>query len=73
VVCGGVTNGAFAGAFSGRLLRLGSARSAILTFLDPIVAVSLGAFVWDEPLHPIAMLGGLLVLSAGIEVARKAR
>jgi DME family drug/metabolite transporter len=74
LVCGSVTSGAIAGAVFGiGLLQIGSARAAILTFLDPIVAVSLGALVWDEPLHPIAMLGGVLVLGAGIEVARKAR
>jgi drug/metabolite transporter (DMT)-like permease len=74
LVCGSVTNGAFAGlVFALGLLRIGSARAAILTFIDPIVAVALGALVWGEPLHPIAMLGAALVVGAGIEVARKAR
>jgi len=71
---GSATIGAIAGVvFTLGLLRIGSARAAILTFAEPVVAVALGALVWDEPLHPIAMLGGALVLGAGIEVARKAR
>lgn len=59
--------------FSLGLLRIGSARTAVLTFAEPIVAVTVGAVVWGEPLHPIAMLGGALVLGAGLQVARKAR
>ncbi len=71
---GAVTLGAGAGiVFSVGLTRIGSARTAVLTFIEPIVAVAVGAFVWDEPLHPIAALGGALVLGAGIQVARKAR
>jgi hypothetical protein len=29
--------------------------------------------VWEEPLHPLAAVGGALVLGAGIHVAGKAR
>jgi len=74
LVAGAVTIGAAAGVvFSVGLTRIGSARAAVLTFCEPIVAVAVGAIVWDEPLHPIAMLGAALVLGAGIQVARKAR
>ena len=74
LVGGAVTIGATSGiVFTIGLLRIGSARAAVLTFLEPIVAVAVGALVWDEPLHPIALLGGVLVLGAGLEVARKAR
>lgn len=59
--------------FSLGLLRIGSARAAVLTFLEPLVAVAVGAVVWREPLHPAAALGGMLVLGAGLEVARTAR
>jgi drug/metabolite transporter (DMT)-like permease len=55
------------------LTRIGSARAAILTFIEPIVAVALGVIVWGEPLHPTAMIGGALVLGAGVQVVRKAR
>jgi drug/metabolite transporter (DMT)-like permease len=71
---GAIALGAGAGiVFAVGLTRIGSARTAVLTFIEPIVAVTVGAFVWDEPLHPIAVLGGALVLGAGIQVARKAR
>lgn len=74
LVCGSVTLGAISGVvFAIGLLRIGSARTAILTFIEPVVAVAVGALVWDEPLHASAVLGGVLVLGAGIEVARKAR
>jgi len=74
LVAGAASIGAVAGiVFSLGLLRIGSARTAVLTFMEPIVAVTVGAVVWGEPLHPIAALGGVLVLGAGIEVARKAR
>lgn len=71
---GAISLGATSGVvFAVGLLRIGSARAAVLTFMEPIVAVAVGAIVWDEPLHPIAALGGVLVLGAGIQVARKAR
>jgi drug/metabolite transporter, DME family len=74
LVAGAATIGAGSGiVFTIGLTRIGSARAAVLTFIEPIVAVAVGAIVWEEPLHPIAMVGGVLVLGAGIQVARKAR
>lgn len=74
LAAGAVVLGAVFGvAFSVGLIRIGSARAAILTFLEPLVAVAVGAAVWNEPLSPLAVVGGLLVIGAGIEVARKAR
>lgn len=74
LVSGSATIGMVSGVvFAIGLTRIGSARAAILTFAEPVVAVALGAIVWDEPLHPVAMFGGALVLGAGIQVARKAR
>jgi drug/metabolite transporter (DMT)-like permease len=71
---GAATLGAGSGvAFSVGLIRIGSARTAVLTYLEPLVAVAVGAAVWNEPLSPLAIAGGLLVIGAGIEVARKAR
>ncbi len=73
MITGAATIGAASGVlFSLGLLRIGSARTAVLTFAEPIVAVTVGAVVWGEVLHPIAMLGGAMVLGAGIQVARKA-
>lgn len=74
LAAGGASVGAASGvAFTVGLLRIGSARAAVLTFIEPVVAVAVGAAVWREPLSPLAIVGGALVLGAGIEVARKAR
>lgn len=74
LVLGAATIGAGSGiVFAIGLARIGSARSAVLTFAEPLVAVAVGALVWDEPLHPLAAVGGALVLGAGIQVARNAR
>jgi DME family drug/metabolite transporter len=71
---GGAILGAAGGTvFTIGLMRIGSARAAVLTFLEPVVAVVVGVLVWGEQLRPAAMLGGVLVLGAGIQVARKAR
>jgi drug/metabolite transporter (DMT)-like permease len=74
LVTGAATIGAGSGiAFAVGLTRVGSARAAVLTFAEPLVAVLVGAFVWGEPLQPLAILGGAMVLGAGIHVASKAR
>jgi drug/metabolite transporter (DMT)-like permease len=74
LVAGAVTIGAISGiVFAVGLLRIGSARAAVLSFAEPLVAVGVGALVWEEPLHPLAIVGGAMVLGAGIHVARKAR
>ena len=71
---GATTIGAVSGVvFTLGLMRIGSARAAVLTFVEPVVAVVIGAVAWGEALHPVAIIGGALVLGAGIEVARKAR
>ena len=72
VAAGSATIGAAAGvAFAAGLSRIGSARAAVLAFAEPLVAVAVGALVWHEPLHPLAALGGALVIAAGIRVARQ--
>ena len=74
IVTGAIIAGAGAGIlFNAGLVRIGSARTAVLTFAEPLVAVAIGALVWDEPLHGLAAVGGAMVLGAGIHVARKAR
>jgi len=71
---GSVTIGAISGIiFVEGLTRIGAARTAVLTFAEPLVAVTVGALAWGEPLHPLAAIGGALVLAAGIHVARQAR
>lgn len=55
------------------LRRIGSARAAVLTLLEPTVAVLVGFVVWNEPLTPIGVLGGALVLGAAVYVSRSER
>ena len=74
VAAGAVINGAGATiAFVAGLARIGAARAAVLAFAEPLVAVAVGRLCWDQPLHPIAALGGVAVLAAGVHVARQAR
>ena len=69
---GAATIGAGSGiVFAIGLTRIGSARAAVLTFAEPIVAVAVGVIAWNEPLRPLAALGGAMVLGAGIYVARR--
>ncbi|MDB4963876.1 MAG: hypothetical protein JWP01_3875 [Myxococcales bacterium] len=70
---GAVTLGAGSGIlFVVGLARIESARAAVLTYAEPIVAVIVGVLVWHEPLRPLTALGGAVVLGAGIHVARQA-
>ena len=74
LVAGSITIGTGAGVlFVVGLGRIGSARAAVLTFAEPLVAVCVGALAWAQPLGPIAAIGGALVLAAGIHVSRQAR
>jgi drug/metabolite transporter (DMT)-like permease len=74
ITAGAVTVGGLSGVvFIVGLARIGAARAAVLTFAEPLVAVAVGAVVWEEPLHATAALGGAMVLGAGIHVARKTR
>jgi drug/metabolite transporter (DMT)-like permease len=51
------------------LLRHVTAQAAgVLTFLEPVAAVLLAAWLLDEPLDRSVVVGGLLVLAAGIGV-----
>ncbi|MEZ4402271.1 MAG: EamA family transporter [Kofleriaceae bacterium] len=68
---GAIATGAVAGAaFIWGLGIIGSARAAMLTYLEPLVAVAVGAVVWHEPLGHYAAIGGALVLASGVYVAR---
>lgn len=74
LVAGAATIGAGSGVmFAIGVARIGSARAAVLTFAEPLVAVAVGVLVWAEPLRPLAIVGGALVLGAGVHVARKTR
>jgi drug/metabolite transporter, DME family len=68
---GAITIGAIAGAaFVWGVGIIGSARAAMLTYLEPLVAVAIGAAWWREPIGHYALLGAVLVIASGIYVAR---
>jgi drug/metabolite transporter (DMT)-like permease len=72
MAAGSITIGALSGvAFVTGLAAIGSARAAVLTFCEPLVAVLIGFLVWREPLGPLAGVGAFLILGAGIHVARE--
>ncbi len=52
------------------LARIGSARAAVLTFLEPTVAVLVGWLAWGETLGVTTAVGGAIVLGAAGWVAR---
>ncbi len=68
---GAILTGALAGAaFVWGLGIIGAARAAMLAYLEPLVAVAVGALVWHEPLGRFALVGGALVIASGVYVAR---
>jgi DME family drug/metabolite transporter len=74
VAAGACTIGAISTvAFVVGLAAIGSARAAVLTFCEPLVAVTIGVLVWHESLGPLAAVGALLIVGAGIHVARERR
>lgn len=71
LVIGAIVLGAIGGlAFVWGVGVIGSAPAAMLAYLEPLVAVVIGAVVWDEPSGRYALLGGALVLASGLYVAR---
>lgn len=64
--------GAFAGVmFLSGLVRIAASRAAVLTLLEPTVAVVIGALVWHEHLGLSGLLGAALVLGGAAAVMRK--
>lgn len=51
-------------AFLAGLERIGPTNAAMLSTLEPVVTVALGAALLDETLRPVTLLGGALILSA---------
>lgn len=70
IVIGATLPGAIAGwVFVRGLARIGSARAAVLTFFEPLVAVLVGWLVWNEPLGLSALGGAALIVGAGVYVS----
>lgn len=55
--------------FTRGLQALGSTRATMLAYLEPLVAVIIGFAVWGERHSPLALLGGALILFAGLRVS----
>lgn len=56
-------------AFLGGLERVGPTNAAMLSTLEPVVTVILGALWLHERLRPVSLLGGLLILGAVLLLA----
>jgi drug/metabolite transporter (DMT)-like permease len=52
------------------LERIGPTNAAMLSTLEPVVTVLLAAWLFQEQLTPVALLGGLLILIAVILLTR---
>lgn len=57
-------------AFANGIVAIGSARGAVLAFLEPLVACVVGWLVWGEELGVSAVAGGMMIVGAGVMVAR---
>ena len=57
-------------AFLAGLERVGPTNASMLSTLEPVVTVLLAAWIFDEQLEPIVMLGGGLILLAVILLTR---
>jgi drug/metabolite transporter (DMT)-like permease len=53
------------------LARVGATRVALMSYLIPIVAVAVGALLFDEPLRPRLVAGAGLVLAGVVLVSRR--
>jgi drug/metabolite transporter, DME family len=73
LTAGSAIVGAAAGLiYASGLVRVGAARSGVLTFAEPLVAVLVGILVWQEPATFPMLIGGILVIAAGLWVIRGA-
>ncbi len=71
VAAGSLIPGTFAGFIFVRSMgAIGSARAAILAYIEPLVAVVVGFVAFHETLPPIAFIGGALIILAGLVVSR---
>jgi drug/metabolite transporter (DMT)-like permease len=53
------------------LARMPATRLALMSYLIPIVAVAVGALLFDEPLRPRLLAGSALVLAGVVVVSRR--
>lgn len=71
IIAGAVLLGGVAGLlFTRGTVRIPAEHAAILTMLEPLTAVLLGALVFEEHLGPLALLGAAGVIAIGISAVR---
>jgi drug/metabolite transporter (DMT)-like permease len=58
--------------FFAGLERIGPTRASTLSTLEPVVTVTLAAIVLGETIAPVQLVGGALILTAVIVLARAA-
>ncbi len=68
IVLGAVFTGLSTLLYAGLLRYVTAQAAGILTFLEPVAAVALAALLLDEPLGTRTLVGGALVLAAGLAV-----
>src|SRR5262249_8387411 len=69
VVLGGALLGLGGGlAFFVGLGRIPASHAGVLTYLEPVVAVGVGAFFFHERIPPVGWLGCVLIAAAGLWV-----
>ena len=52
--------------YFGSMAYLSGQTAAILSYVDPVVAVLVSVLVLAEPMHPVELLGAALVLGAAL-------
>jgi len=74
LVAGAVGPGALAGVLFVRALsRVPAARASVLTFIEPLTAVTIASLAWGQPFGMHSLLGGGAILLAGYWVMREPR
>lgn len=70
----GVLGTGIAFVLMGRLVaRVGSTRASTATYLIPVVALVLGAVFLDEQVHPLSIVGIVLVIAGAVLASRRER
>ena len=64
-----VLGGCGAAFFYAGLRRIAAQRAAVLTYLEPLVAALVGYFAFGEPLGPLGLAGGALIVAGGLAIA----
>jgi DME family drug/metabolite transporter len=72
LAAGAVGPGALAGVIFVRALsQVPAARASVLTFIEPLTAVTIASVIWGQPCGLHSLLGGAAILTAGYWVMRE--